>query len=141
MCDEKFTINDLERAADDLSMLAYFPHEARASVMTLLRNMCPHKHALKWLVSELVNHVGKWPGPAEVRGLLCTRFDPADGIDQWCSLPGYTAEEAEARHYDQHLQLTKAEGWIAEEATDFVKQLAGKMKQIPAGAKTKGVAS
>lgn len=112
-------------------MLEFFPRESRASVMRLLRVLCPHKRALKWLVSELVNHVNKWPGAAEVRGVLCTRFEPADGIDQWCSLPGYTAEEAEAKHFDRHQQLTKGEGCIAEKPTEIVKQLAGKMKQIP----------
>jgi hypothetical protein len=131
MRDDPFTPADLESACDDLAMLAYFPRDARASVMRLLRVMCPHRRALKWLVAELVNHVNYWPGPAEVRGLLCTRFDPADGIDQWCSLPGYTAEEAEAKHFDRHQQLAKTKGWIAEESAEIVKQLASKAKQIP----------
>ena len=84
MRDDPFTPADLERACDDLTMLEFFPRESRASVMRLLRVICPHRRALKWLVAELVNQVNKWPGPAEVRGLLCTRFDPADGVDRWC---------------------------------------------------------
>lgn len=130
MREEKFTIDDLEIACNDLSMLAFFPHEARASVMTLLRTMCPHRRALKWLVAETVNHVGKWPGPAELRGLLCTRFDAADGIDHWCTLPGYTAEEQEAKHLERHAQLTGAEGYIAEESNQLVRQLAKGLKRI-----------
>src|SRR5579883_3447356 len=121
MNDEPFTAEDLTKAADDLSMLPYFPHEARASVIALLARMCPHRRALKWLVSEVINHVAKWPGPAELRGLLCTRFEPRDGVDQWCSLPGYTAEEAYARHLEQHYQLTRADGYLAEEAKQILR--------------------
>lgn len=101
---------DLDEAVNDLSMMPYFPIEARASVMALLARMCPSKKALNWLVAECVNRVGRWPGPAELRGLLCTRFDAADGIDGYCNLPGYTAAEMEARHIERHEQL-KANGW------------------------------
>jgi hypothetical protein len=133
MAEPKITTADLETACNDLAMLTFFPHDARASVMILLRNICPHKRALKWLVAELVNHVGKWPGPAEVRGLLCSRFDPADGIDQWCSLPGYTAEEFETKHLERHAQLTKAKGFIAGESKEMIRQLKAGLKEIPEG--------
>jgi hypothetical protein len=130
MRDELFTAADLEAACNDLAMLEFFPHQAKSGVLGLLRTMCPHKRALKWLVAELVNHVGKWPGPAEVRGLLCSRFDPADGIDQWCSIAGYTAEEQEAKHLERHKQLTTAEGYVAEESREIVRQLGSKLKRI-----------
>lgn len=107
---ERFTQKDLERACDDLAMMPFFPNEARASVMLLLVRMCPSKRALDWLVAECVNHVERWPGPAELRGLLCTRFDAADGIDGFCSLPGYSPAEMEARHLARHEQLM-AGGW------------------------------
>jgi hypothetical protein len=117
---------DLERACDDLAMLEFFPHNSRASVMVFLGKLCAGKGHLRWLVDELVNHVGKWPGPAEVRGLLCSRFDPADGVDQWCSLPGYTAEEAAAKTYAKHLQLTgKSEGYEALKETGLSKAVRG----------------
>lgn len=100
--------NDLERACDDLAMLPFFPVEARASVMHLLAKMCPSKKALQWLVTEAVNRCPKWPGPAELRGLLCSRYDAADGVDQpHCSIPGHTAAECEARYIAQH-EETKA---------------------------------
>lgn len=130
MRDEPFTPADLEAACDDLAMMEYFPRDSRVSVMSLLRNICPHKPALKWLVAELVNHVGTWPGPAEVRGLLCTRFDPPDGIDQYCSLPGYSAQEQEARYLERHTQLKDAEGYIAEESRQVLKQLTARQKRI-----------
>jgi hypothetical protein len=121
--DEPFSAADLDRACDELGMLEFFRPDLRAPVMRLLRDMCPHKRALRWLVEELVNHVGKWPGPAEVRGLLCSRFDPADGIDQWCSLPGYTAAEQEEKHLERHKQLKNAEGYVADESRDVIRLL------------------
>jgi len=119
----KITNEALESACDDLGMLEYFPKEARVSVKLLLAKICPHTEALHWLTNTLVNHIGKWPGPAEVRGLLCTRYDAADGIDQWCSLPGFTAEENYQRHLEQHKQL-KAGG-----ITDDMRKLLAPAKQ------------
>src|ERR1035438_1501697 len=77
-----FTEAELQEAVDDLEMLDFFPKETRGAVLTLLRKMVPHKTALTWLVSEYVNHIGKWHGPAELRGVLCTPYDAAEGIDQ-----------------------------------------------------------
>ena len=120
---DKFTKADLNEAVDALEMLEYFPKEARGAVMTLLRSMVPHEQALDWLVAECVNHIGKWPGPAELRGLLCTRYDPADGIDTWCSLPGYSAADAEAKALAEHEQRKIQErvgGCVAEEAKEIL---------------------
>jgi hypothetical protein len=72
-----FTEQDLVEAVGDLSTMPYFPEASRSAVMTLLRKMCPHRTALRWLVAEVVNHVGTWPGIAELRGILCSRYDPA----------------------------------------------------------------
>jgi hypothetical protein len=133
---EKFMQRDLERAADDLAMLRYWMPELRAPVMSLLAAMCPHREALQWLVAELVNHVGYWPGPSDVRGLLCNRYDPADGVDAWCSLPGYRAEDNEARHYGLHEQRKIQErsgGFVGEEASrDLIRQIAD-AKRLPPG--------
>lgn len=100
---EKFNEKDLERACDDLAMLPYFPSESRQSVMRLLALMCPHKEALLWVVAEAVSRAPKWPGPTELRGLLCTRYDAADGKDQpFCSIPGFTPSEMEAKYLAKH---------------------------------------
>lgn len=127
-----FTKRDLELACDQLSMMPFFPSEARGAVMHLLAKMCPHKEALDWLIAECVNRVGRWPGPAELRGLLCTRFDAADGIDGYCNLPGYTAAEMESRHIEKHEQL-KASGWEQQAEEQFKKIADGvKLRQIAA---------
>jgi hypothetical protein len=103
MAEERFTAEDLSWAADQLGMLPYFPHESRAAVITLLAKMCPDKRALRWLIDATISHAKVWPGPSELRGLLCTRYNAADGIDEpSCSIPGFTAEEAEAKFLAQH---------------------------------------
>ena len=94
--DEKFTPKDLETALDDLSTMKYFPQHSRAAIMRQVAAMCPHKRALRYLVDQCLAHVAEWPGIAELRGILCNKFDPADGVNAWSSLPGFTATDGEA---------------------------------------------
>jgi len=75
--------------------LQFFPVEPKP-VMALLERMVPTKAALDWLVRALVDHVGKWTGPADVRGILCTRFRPLDGKEGYTKTVGFSAEEIEA---------------------------------------------
>lgn len=89
--------SDLGNAITRLRMLSYWPADAEGAVMELLLQMCPHSGALDWLVGVLINKIGRWPGPAEVRGLLCTRFRPADGIEGNCSLSGFSPAAMEGR--------------------------------------------
>jgi hypothetical protein len=132
MPEQNFSFEDLNAAVDDLATMKYFPRESRASVMDFLSRICPHKRALTWVVAEMLNHVADWPGLAELRGLLCTRFDAADGVDAYCNLPGYTAAEAEAQHYEQHKQLTDAGGYIADPWRELIRIAGGKVRQIGA---------
>lgn len=130
MADEMFTLEDLNRACDHLATLPFFPKESRGPVMTTLRRMCPHKRALEWLVAEVVNHVPSWPGLAELRGILCSHFDPADGIDHWSTLPGYSAADGEARFLLDHEEI-KARELAANGDNEFLRQLKVKVKLIP----------
>jgi len=100
-----FTEQDLADAVDELATLPYFPSESRGAIMTMLRRMCPSRTALRWLVSEAVNHLNKWPGMAELRGILCMRYDAADGIDQWSTLSGYRPEDGEMEHLEAQQPL------------------------------------
>jgi hypothetical protein len=134
-----FTENDLSEAVEDLAMLPFFPAESRAAVMTLLRKMCPHRTALRWLVAEAVNHVAKWPGPAELRGILCSHYDAADGIDQWSSLPGYRAEDAEMKHLEAHEQI-QANQDIRGESREILKRLTDGVKLLAPPRSAKGAA-
>ncbi|MGA8594465.1 MAG: hypothetical protein WB676_06945, partial [Bryobacteraceae bacterium] len=63
-----------------------------------------------------------WPGLAELRGILCSRYDPADGIDQWSTLPGYRADDAEMKHLEAHERL-QANQQIAPESRRILKRL------------------
>ena len=131
---EKFNQRDLERAVGDFAMLRFWTAEMRAPVMELLQRMCPHKEALTWLVDTVVNRLGEWPGSAELRGLLCTRYDAADGIDQWCSLPGFTAAEAEAKCLDKHLAVKGGSCIGTPEILAEIRSL-GVVKQLPSARK------
>jgi hypothetical protein len=128
---KKFSSSDISAALDRLGMLEYWPSSPaiRAEIHVLLAKMVPHREALDWLIDELVNRVGRWPGPAELRGILCSRYDPADGIDAWSTLPGYTAEDGEARYLQTHEQL-QADRQLAAEPARLLKRLAG-ARQLP----------
>ena len=78
---ERIKLDDLSAAISGLAMLKYFPSEpeVRAQIKALLARMCYHLEALEWLVATLVNQAGEWPGPAEVRRTLASRYRPADG--------------------------------------------------------------
>lgn len=117
--DNKFSENDLKLAIGSLSMLKFFPSDAgaRAAVQKLLAKICPGKFELEWLVDRLIL-LNEWPGPGQVRGLLCTRYKPADGIEADCALPGYRPEDYEARALDEHEQLQC--GGYTEEAMSYL---------------------
>lgn len=77
--------------------------------MALLAQMCPHKEALDWLVTTVVNRIGVWKGPAELRGILCWKFKPADGVEFDSSLPGFTLADGERLSIEQHDEIRAAE--------------------------------
>lgn len=133
---DKFTQRDLEIAVDNLALCkeSFWAAEAggRASVMLLLAKLCNTKRELNWLVEEVVNKIGTWPGPKELRGIFCTKFDPADGIDAWCSLPGYRPSDGEQRALEAHEQI-KAGGYLSEPAKEMlsiIESAKAKRKQI-----------
>lgn len=102
-----FTNQDLDGAIADLGMLKFFPSDAtvQGSIKAYLAKLCPHKKALLWLVVTLVNQTGEWPGPAEVRRVLASRYRPADGDEgdqpqlasedvHWQKFPSHADERA-----------------------------------------------
>lgn len=90
------TKDDMKNAMVQLSMLRYFPQgDAQKAIAMFLAQLCGTGERLQWLVSQLVNRVGDWPGPAQVRGIFCTRFRPADGKEADCTLAGFTAADGE----------------------------------------------
>lgn len=104
MANSKFTQGDLNSAITRMKLLKFFPGDpgARGALMELLATLCPHREALLWLTDTLINRVGEWPGPTELRGLLCTHYRPADGVEAYCGLPGWTARDMEQREIDRN---------------------------------------
>lgn len=86
-------------AVKQFGMLRYFPSDsgAREAVMEFLERMVGASDGLWWLVRTMIDEVGEWQGPMELRGVYCTRYRPADGIEAWCSKGKFSAEQLEAR--------------------------------------------
>jgi len=86
-----------------LAVLTHFPSEAiaRAELARMLLRMVSTGEQLEWLVRAFVDHVGAWHGPREVRAVFCTRFKPADGVEEWSAIPGFTAADAESAYLER----------------------------------------
>jgi len=101
----KPTKKQIVDAVGELGMLKYFPTDdpARKGVMRLLERMVRTSEQLDWLVRTVVDHVGEWHGPKELRGVFCTQFLPADGQDEDCLVtPGFTPDALEGRSAYEH---------------------------------------
>jgi hypothetical protein len=92
-------------------MLAYYPSDpgTQGAIMTLLAGMCQSREALDWLVNQMVNRVGAWKGPAELRGVLCSRFKPADGVEADSSIPGLRPADSEQLYLERHNAIREME--------------------------------
>ena len=130
----KFTRHDIELALSRLRLMKFMPTDPafQVSLGELLALICPHKEALEWIVRTLLDRVREWPGAYEVRALLCTKYDAADGVDApYCSIAGFRAEDYESQYYERH-QAIKAGGW--EKPVEIIERLsqAHDMKRITA---------
>jgi hypothetical protein len=97
----KPTKKHIENAVGRLSALQFFPSdvEGRAAIMRLIERMVGTVEQLQWLCMTMIDRVGTWRGPVELRGVFCTRFKPADGIEASCvDTPGFTAMDSEAAY-------------------------------------------
>lgn len=103
---------EAKAAVAELSMLRYFPSDvaARVGITSLLARMVDSPERLRWLVRTMVDEVGTWEGPKELRAVYCSRFRPADGVEADCthgSLAGslFGPDAAEARQIEAHQQV------------------------------------
>lgn len=98
---------EIELAVGKLTMLRFFPAEpiTRAGIMELLDRMVGTVEQLDWLTRTMIDQVGEWKGPMELRGVFCTRFKPADGVEAWSSIAGFTASDSEAAYSQEHPKL------------------------------------
>lgn len=129
----KPTKAQIAEAVAVMGALKYFPAEAtvRLVVMQLLQSMCDRNDRLDWLVKTLINHVGEWPGTAQLRALYATQWHPADGDEgPHCTIAGFTPYDAErarieveGREYQKRLAGWKQEARMLESMGATVKGL------------------
>lgn len=88
---------EIAAIARDLVTIPFYPREDHDVVLRQLGKFVDRPERLRWLVDTAVASMRAWAGIVELRGLYCTRFPPADGHEENCSLPGFTAADSEAR--------------------------------------------
>lgn len=96
----KPTAEQLTGAVHEMaSVIPYFPGDSagQALVMRELAKFVTNAHELRWLVDTAASSMRAWAGLPDLRGLYCTRFRPADGREEHCTLAGHTPEESETR--------------------------------------------
>lgn len=105
-----------------------------------LQLLVNNEEELAWLVNTMRRVMTKWQSIAQLRGLFCTRFAPADGFVNACTVPGYTTEDLEHAFYarqaaenQRRLLAYRAEAQklLAGEAPPFEFPLFSKMPSVP----------
>jgi len=89
------------------------------ALMEAIADFADRPDALAWTVNVAVAKWTKWLGPAELRGIYCSRFHPADGIEaDVMDTPGYNAADNEAAYMEAQARDTAAriEQWKREAA-------------------------
>jgi hypothetical protein len=91
-------------AVRQMTALRYFPTEpaAHGSIAEILMRMVGNAEQLSWLTKIMLDRVGEWPGTRELRAVFCTRFKPADGVEEWSMLPGFMATDSEVAVLEAH---------------------------------------
>jgi len=89
--------NEIKRTIGAWSILKFFPSgsEAGAAISELLLSLVDSDERLEWLRGAVLG-LNEWPGPGEIRGIYCTRFKPADGIEAYSALSGFSPADCEA---------------------------------------------
>ena len=89
----------------------------QGALMEAIAEFADRPDALAWAVKVAVAKWTKWIGPAELRGIYCSRFCPADGIEaDVMATPGYTAADNEALYMEAQARdaAARIEQWKRE---------------------------
>ena len=79
------------------------------ALMEAIAEFADRPDALAWTVKVAVAKWTKWIGPAELRGIYCTRFQPADGVEaDVVGTRGFTAADNEAAYMETQARETAA---------------------------------
>lgn len=96
-------------------VIPFFPAtaEGQTVITAALASVVGTTDQLDWLVMTACNSLKSWQGLAELRGIFCSRFRPADGMTVESGLAGFTAEDAEADYQRRVADETqkKVDGW------------------------------
>jgi len=105
-------IEAIKAAIRRLSAIPFFPsdEDARLEIMYTLEDVIgteilhgsSPQQRIDWLVKAAVNVMRRWGGIPELRGLLCTRWRPADGIETYSTLQGHRQEDFETQRLAEH---------------------------------------
>jgi hypothetical protein len=94
------------RFCQKLFLIPYYPRENHTDVLEEIAAFADRADALEWLILA-ASRLKQWPGVGELRGLYCTRFKPADGIEADCTLPGHRPAEIEAENLSRRPATAK----------------------------------
>lgn len=109
---EKVNQEYIEQAVADLAILKFFPSGPgeQVAIMRLLLAIVDTPEHLAWLVKTLMDYIGEWPGPAQLRALYATRYRPADGIEgPHCTIAGFTPCDSERESLEGHENIKRLE--------------------------------
>ena len=74
----------------ELAALKYFPAGNEAVLLALARlcgDMCENEAQVRWIVDQMTSGIyQEWPGPQELRAVLCNRWRPKDGINAYSTV-------------------------------------------------------
>lgn len=119
------TPQEIASAVTELTCLNYFPRDesGQKAIMKLVQRMVERPDQLRWLINTMIDQVGEWKGPTELRGVYCSRYKPLDGIEADSSHARFSPESNESRAMLEHaavkrlpappeaLALVKAREW------------------------------
>lgn len=95
-----------------VGVVPMFPSDplSLANITSETQKFVDQELRLKWLVDTFINHVGRWEGIREFRAVYCTRFKPADGIEEFSRIQGYAPGDIEAEHTEQSERYKQLSG-------------------------------
>ena len=119
---------DIAAAVEELAAIPYFPQSAGAKVAigAHIGKFVSDSKKLRWLIDSAIVAMGEWRGIPELRGLYCTRYKPADGVEGICTLAGYSPEELEmAPAYRPAIGAVDQKLLSASEETEMIEEALG----------------
>lgn len=76
----------------------FFPNDTEVimSISSDVIRFADQPERLQLLVNAFIDEIGEWHGIKEFRGVWCTRWKPADGIETSSTIPGFREADSES---------------------------------------------